>query len=90
MEFVKFFQTGGPFMYPILIVFAIGMAIAIERLLYLSRTDSGTKKMWASLVPMLKANDFQNAVDLTETTKTPLALLLNYGLLVIELIRNGN
>ena len=79
MEFVKFFQTGGPFMYPILIVFAIGLAIAMERFLFLSRTDSRTRKMWRDLVPMLKANDFQRAVDLTETAKTPLALLLNYG-----------
>lgn len=79
MEFVKFFQTGGPFMYPILIVFAIGLAIALERFLYLSRTDSRTKKMWSELVPMLKANDFQRAVNLTESIKTPLALLLNYG-----------
>ncbi len=28
---VGFFVTGGPFMYPILIVFAIGTAIALER-----------------------------------------------------------
>ena len=28
---VKFFQTGGAFMYPILIVFAIGVAFAAER-----------------------------------------------------------
>jgi biopolymer transport protein ExbB len=28
---------------------------------------------------MLKANDFQRAVSLTESIKTPLALLLNYG-----------
>lgn len=79
MEFVKFFQTGGPFMYPILIVFAIGLAIAFERFLYLSRTDTRTKKVWGELVPMLKANDFQRAVSLTESIKTPLALLLNYG-----------
>lgn len=79
MEFVKFFQTGGPFMYPILIVFAIGLAITMERYLYLARTDSRTKKMWRDLVPMLKANDFQRAVGLTETVKTPLAMLLNYG-----------
>jgi len=46
MEFVKFFQTGGPFMYPILIVFAIGIAIYFERFLYLSRTDSHTNKIW--------------------------------------------
>ncbi len=79
MEFVRFFQTGGPFMYPILIVFAIGLAIAMERFLYLSRTNSRTKKIWGELVPMLKANDFQRAVNLTESIKTPLALLLNYG-----------
>ncbi len=29
---INFFQQGGPFMYPILIVFALGLAIAIERL----------------------------------------------------------
>lgn len=79
MEFVKFFQTGGPFMYPILIVFAIGLAIALERFMFLSRTNSRTKKVWGELVPMLKANDFQRAVNLTESIKTPLALLLNYG-----------
>lgn len=79
MEFVKFFQTGGPFMYPILIVFGVGLAIAIERYMYLSRTQSRTKKIWGQLVPMLKANDFQRAVSLTESIKTPLALLLNYG-----------
>ena len=28
---VRFFQDGGPFMYPILLVFACGVAIAVER-----------------------------------------------------------
>jgi biopolymer transport protein ExbB len=28
---VGFFVTGGPFMYPILLVFAVGTAIAVER-----------------------------------------------------------
>lgn len=79
MEFVKFFQTGGPFMYPILIVFAVGMAIALERFMFLTRTNSRTKKIWSELVPMLKANDFQRAISFTESIKSPLALLLNYG-----------
>lgn len=79
MEIVKFFQSGGPFMYPILIVFAIGMAITFERFLYLSKTHTRTKKIWRELVPMLKANDFQRAVTLTESLKTPLAIMLNYG-----------
>ncbi len=79
MEVIKFFQSGGPFMYPILIVFAIGLAIAIERFLYLSRTHRLTIKIWSQLVPMLKASDFQRAVKLTESVKTPLAIVLNYG-----------
>ena len=33
---VRFFQQGGLFMYPILIVFGLGMAIAIERWVFLT------------------------------------------------------
>ncbi len=79
MEVIKFFQTGGPFMYPILIVLAMGIAIAVERFLYLSRTQGKTRKVWKQLVPMLKANDYNRAIQLTGTSKTPLALILNYG-----------
>jgi biopolymer transport protein ExbB/TolQ len=35
---VRFFQDGGAFMYPILFVFAFGVAIAIERWMYLTHT----------------------------------------------------
>lgn len=79
MELVKFFQSGGAFMYPILIVFAIGLAIAVERYIYLSRAQRQTKKIWDQLVPMLKAEDFPRATKLTESLNTPLALILNYG-----------
>jgi len=33
---IQFFQSGGPFMYPILAVLAIGLAITLERYFYLS------------------------------------------------------
>ncbi len=79
MVIIKFFQTGGPFMYPILIVLALGIAIAIERFLYIARTQSKTQKIWAQLVPMLKANDYERAQKLTQATSTPLAQMLNYG-----------
>lgn len=79
MEIVKLFQAGGPFMYPILAVFAIGVAIALERYIYLSKTNRVTIKIWSQLAPMLKALDFQRAIKLTESIKTPLANVLNYG-----------
>lgn len=79
MEIVKLFQAGGPFMYPILAVFALGVAIALERYFYLSRTNRTTNKIWQQLVPMLKASDYQRALKLTETNKSPIARVLNYG-----------
>ncbi len=79
MEIAKIFQSGGPFMYPILIVFAIGLAITIERFLFLLNTHNKTKKLWAQLAPMLKAEDYERAKKLLQSIKTPLATLLNYG-----------
>ncbi|MEP3561568.1 MAG: MotA/TolQ/ExbB proton channel family protein, partial [Marinobacter sp.] len=32
---IRFFQDGGPFMYPIAVVLAIGLAITLERFVYL-------------------------------------------------------
>jgi biopolymer transport protein ExbB/TolQ len=79
MEIVKFFQTGGPFMYPILIVLALGIAIAIERFFYISKTESGTTKLWNKLISPLKTSDYANAKEITDSSSTPLALMLNYG-----------
>lgn len=79
MEVVKFFQSGGSFMYPILIVLALGVAIALERFLYLSRTQRQTNKLWSEMVRILKAKDFPNAISRTEKIKTPLSKVLNYG-----------
>ena len=66
-------------MYPILGVFAIGVAIALERYFYLSKTSRVTDKTWAQLIPMLKALDFDRAAKLTESLKTPIAVVLSYG-----------
>ncbi|MBL1276988.1 MAG: MotA/TolQ/ExbB proton channel family protein [Ectothiorhodospiraceae bacterium] len=79
MEIVKLFQAGGPFMYPILGVFAIGFAITLERFFYLSKVNRATNKVWSQLIPMLKALDFERAIKLTESVKTPITMVLNYG-----------
>ena len=79
MELVKFFQSGGFFMYPILLVFALGLAIIVERYLYLRKTAHATSRMWSQLMPMLKASDYKRAQQVVETTKTPLSAVLSYG-----------
>ena len=80
MEFVKFFQSGGPFMYVILVVFAFGVAITIERLIFITTTQSKINKLWKQVTPMLKANDFNRADEFLQPLKNPLATVLQYGL----------
>ena len=50
---INFFQTGGLFMYPILIVFAFGIAIAVERYLRLTQVRNANRSMWDKLHPVL-------------------------------------
>ncbi len=79
MELIKFFQSGGGFMYPILVVMAIGLAIALERFIYLSRVKKSVNLLWRKVNPMLKANDFARAKQVVGEAKGPLASVLAYG-----------
>jgi biopolymer transport protein ExbB len=79
MNLIIFFKTGGFFMYPIVMVIALGFAISIERYFYLAKTTRITDKTWKQINPMLKANDFARAQHSIANANTPLARVLNYG-----------
>ncbi|MEM9173917.1 MAG: MotA/TolQ/ExbB proton channel family protein [Myxococcota bacterium] len=77
---VGFFLTGGPFMYPILIVFAVGAAIAIERYVTLSRITARNRSVWSQVEPALVDGDFDRARELTSEDESTVGRLLNMGL----------
>jgi biopolymer transport protein ExbB len=77
---VQFFQTGGTFMYPILIIFAFGVAICIERYIKLSGIGNKNKKVWDQVHPMLDEGDFEKARESISDDKSAIANLLNMGL----------
>ncbi|PCI07759.1 MAG: flagellar motor protein MotA [Gammaproteobacteria bacterium] len=77
---VSFFQTGGTFMYPILIIFAFGTAICIERYIKLAGIGSVNKKVWDKVYPLLDAGDFEKARSSIADDKSAIANLLNMGL----------
>lgn len=77
---VAFFQTGGIFMYPILVVFAFGMAICIERYKKLFGVGRVNKRVWQKIHPMLDAGEFEQARDLVADDDSAIASLLNMGL----------
>ncbi len=84
MEFfyaiIRFFQTGGFFMYPILVVLAAGLAIAVERWVYLHRARGANKKTWDELHPVLAKGDFDKARDLAGKDRSSMAQILVTGL----------
>jgi biopolymer transport protein ExbB len=77
---VAFFQKGGLFMYPILIVFAVGMAIAFERWVQLKRIRMANHKMWNLLQPVLVKGEFDKARQIVNKDKSSLAQMLAMGL----------
>ncbi|WP_111642393.1 MotA/TolQ/ExbB proton channel family protein [Marinimicrobium alkaliphilum] len=79
MNVVSFFQSGGLFMWAILAVMALGLAITIDRFLYLSRTQSKVQRVWQKISPMLKAQDYERASRQVTDMNDPLGRVLSYG-----------
>lgn len=77
---VSFFQNGGPFMYPIVLILALGLAIAIERWWYLSRTEARNRKAWNRLEPLLAQGDYERARTATQEEDAEIGNILDYGL----------
>ena len=77
---VEFFVTGGPFMYPILIVFAVGAAIAVERYITLTLMRAQNQAAWTNVQPMLVEGEFDQAREVLSEDKSTIAQLLSMGL----------
>ncbi|MCD8521578.1 MAG: MotA/TolQ/ExbB proton channel family protein [Saccharospirillaceae bacterium] len=67
---VRFFQEGGTFMYPIAIIMAIGLAIALERLLVLMKEKSSNRRAFEELLPMLQKRDLRAALNYATSSET--------------------
>jgi len=78
--FVQFFQSGGAFMYPIVVVLALGVAIAVERYIYLTAARATNQRVWKQVMPLLLDGKYGQAVAITEKSKSALSRILRYGL----------
>ncbi|SDZ98644.1 MotA/TolQ/ExbB proton channel family protein [Microbulbifer marinus] len=77
---IAFFQTGGTFMYPILLVAALGSAVAIERYIRLVYERHTNRAMWDKLQPVLASGDFDRARNLVKQDNTSVSKVLSMGL----------
>lgn len=77
---VRFFQMGGFFMFPILMVLAAGLAISVERWVHLKRVKKENSQTWDQLQPVLAAGDFDRARDMVNEDGSTIAQMLSMGL----------
>jgi len=67
-------------MYPILIVFAVGVAIAIERYITLTRITVKNRSVWDTIQPLLTQGDFDKAREITNEDSSTISRVLSTGL----------
>lgn len=77
---VGFFASGGLFMYPILLVFAVGLAIAVERYVTLTLVTNKNQSVWEKVQPLLSKGDFEAARRMTSDDDATISQVLNMGL----------
>jgi len=77
---VNFFVGGGFWMYPILLIGALGVAIALERYVTLRGVESANRTMWDQLQPMLSQGNFDKAREMTASDNSTVSQLLRASL----------
>lgn len=80
MNFIAFIQNGGFFMYPILLIGALGIAIVVERYLFLSRIKKQNQALWAQVQPVLAKGDTEAALGIAKQDDSEVGRVLDYGL----------
>jgi biopolymer transport protein ExbB len=80
----RFFQDGGHFMYPIAIVAVLGIAIAIERYVYLTVVRARNRALWQEVEPLLGQGNFRQAAQIASQSGSAIGQILSYGLARVQ------
>lgn len=77
---VKFFQDSGLFIYPSILIMSLGLAIAIERFMFLARARSENRKLWEQMLPMLQNGKFKEVHHITAKSDAAIGKIVSNGL----------
>ncbi|WP_010135052.1 MotA/TolQ/ExbB proton channel family protein [Ochrovirga pacifica] len=76
----RFIEGGAGFMGIVLVALILGLAIAIERIIYLNLATTNTKKLVAKVDEALASGGVEAAKDICRNTKGPIASIFYQGL----------
>ena len=66
---------------------ALGVAIAVERYMYLSYAALRNRSLWNEVAPLLSQGNFRQAVQVTSKSNAAIGQILSYGLARIQSAR---
>ena len=76
----KFLEGGAGWMAPILLCLVLGLAVVIERVIYLNMATTNTKKLIASVEEALQNGGIEAAKEVCRNTRGPVASIFYQGL----------
>lgn len=80
----KFIEGGAGFMSAVALCLILGLAIAIERIIYLSLATADSKKLLADVEKALNEQGVEAAKEICRNTRGPVAAVFYQGLMRIE------
>jgi biopolymer transport protein ExbB/TolQ len=88
MEFaqtlLRFFQNGGPFMYPIALVLVIGLVVVIERWIFLSLARTANRRAYAQILPALQKRNYAAVMQLAQQNKAAMGRIAAAGVGIMQ------
>jgi biopolymer transport protein ExbB len=78
---IELFRDGGGFMWPILALLVLGIAICLERVWTLTRASVNTRKFIQQIKEALEQGGIERAAEVCANTRGPVAAIFHAGLL---------
>ena len=80
----KYIQGGAGWMTPVLLCLIFGMALVIERILYLNMATTNVQKLLEGIESHVQKGDYNGAKELCRDTRGPVASIFYQGLDLID------
>ncbi|GMV60800.1 MAG: flagellar motor protein MotA [Betaproteobacteria bacterium] len=77
---VKFFQDSGLFIYPSLLIMALGLAVAIERFIFLRRARSENRRLWERMLPLLQGGKLDKVEAVAAKSEAAIGKIVAHGI----------
>ena len=77
---IGFFKAGGLFMFPIMLILAIGTAIIVERYKFIKKSWTDGSALWNRLEESIKTNRLEDAIKECSLSEAALPKVLSAGL----------